>query len=66
MINEVMSYRDYMNRYFYSMEEDAVPSTTTANVTSAPVILNNSMKKHKKKFIEYLGDNYESNKNNSI
>lgn len=66
MINEVLTHKDYMSKYFYSMEEDAVPTTTTVNVSSAPVILTNVIKRHKKNFLEKLAEDYVSNKNYNI
>ncbi len=53
------NYHEYMKRYFYSMEEDAAPATTTANVATYPVIINTTKRK---KFKDYLLESYDKYK----
>lgn len=62
-MDNINNYREYMKRYFYSMDEDAAPSTTTANVATYPVIINTTKRK---KFKDYLLESYDEYKNISV
>lgn len=59
MTPEILSYREYMKRHYYGVMEDAAPATTTANVSSAPVVLPEIMTRHKKRFTEILANVYD-------
>ena len=64
MTPEILSYREYMKRQYYGVMDDAAPapSNTTANVSSAPVVLPEIMTRHKKRFTEILANVYDKHK----